>query len=144
MVRCVLMNAHSGSARSWTQKMLVPANEDCVPPDVIDQNWLWLEFGGELLDADMRRLPARARWSEPARDGSRGRSGCWGSYFSGPVRTGTPGLGLGTTAWIGWSLSTAAATATGVDEGARRRTRADSRPRSRTRTDVAGRSAQSL
>jgi hypothetical protein len=31
----------------------VPADEGGVPPDVIDQNWLWVEFGGELLDADV-------------------------------------------------------------------------------------------
>ncbi|SCG51778.1 hypothetical protein [Micromonospora inositola] len=24
-----------------------------VPPNLIDQNWLWVEFGGELLDAAM-------------------------------------------------------------------------------------------
>jgi hypothetical protein len=29
------------------------AGEDGVPPNLIDQNWLWVEFGGELLDADM-------------------------------------------------------------------------------------------
>ncbi|MGC5017103.1 hypothetical protein [Micromonospora sp. DT47] len=33
--------------------LLVPVDEVGVPPDVIDQNWLWVEFGGELLDADM-------------------------------------------------------------------------------------------
>ncbi|MGQ5262855.1 hypothetical protein ACTWLT_19145 [Micromonospora sp. ZYX-F-536] len=26
---------------------------DGFPPNAIDQNWLWVEFGGELLDADM-------------------------------------------------------------------------------------------
>ena len=35
------------------RSLLVPVDEDGVPPDVIDQNWLWVEFGGELLDADM-------------------------------------------------------------------------------------------
>jgi hypothetical protein len=35
------------------RSLLVPVDEDGVPPDVIDQNWLWVEFGGELLDADV-------------------------------------------------------------------------------------------
>jgi hypothetical protein len=35
------------------RSLLVPIDEAGVPPDVIDQNWLWVEFGGELLDADM-------------------------------------------------------------------------------------------
>ncbi|MFG1660679.1 hypothetical protein ACGFIY_29495 [Micromonospora chersina] len=35
------------------RSLLVPVDEDGVPPDVLDQNWLWVEFGGELLDADM-------------------------------------------------------------------------------------------
>jgi hypothetical protein len=39
----------SGRGRS----LLVPVDEDGVPPDVIDQNWPWVEFGGELLDGDM-------------------------------------------------------------------------------------------
>jgi len=35
------------------RSLLVPVDEDGVPPDVIDQNWLWVQFGGELLDADV-------------------------------------------------------------------------------------------
>ena len=35
----------------------VPVNEDAVPPDVIDQNWLLVTFGGELLDARHGRRP---------------------------------------------------------------------------------------
>jgi hypothetical protein len=35
------------------RSLLVPVDEDCVPPDLIEQNWLWVEFGGELLGADM-------------------------------------------------------------------------------------------
>ncbi|MBQ0903581.1 hypothetical protein [Micromonospora sp. U21] len=35
------------------RSLLVPVDEDGVPPNMIDQNWLWVEFGGELLDADM-------------------------------------------------------------------------------------------
>jgi hypothetical protein len=35
------------------RSLLVPVDEDGVPPDVIDQTWLWVEFRGELLDADM-------------------------------------------------------------------------------------------
>jgi hypothetical protein len=35
------------------RNLLVPVDEAGVPPEVIDQNWLWIEFGGELLDADM-------------------------------------------------------------------------------------------
>jgi hypothetical protein len=31
----------------------VPVDNDGSPPEVIDQNWLWIEYGGELLDADM-------------------------------------------------------------------------------------------
>ncbi|MFC6021586.1 hypothetical protein ACFP2T_36135 [Plantactinospora solaniradicis] len=27
--------------------------DDGQPPEVIDQNWLWVEYGGEVLDADM-------------------------------------------------------------------------------------------
>jgi hypothetical protein len=34
------------------RSLLVPVNENGFPPDVIDQNWLWVEFGGELLDTD--------------------------------------------------------------------------------------------
>ncbi|MEU8265444.1 hypothetical protein AB0C02_33205 [Micromonospora sp. NPDC048999] len=28
-------------------------DEDGVPPAAIDQTWLWIEYGGELLDADV-------------------------------------------------------------------------------------------
>ncbi|MEU8301128.1 hypothetical protein AB0C04_28040 [Micromonospora sp. NPDC048909] len=35
------------------RNLLVPVNEDGVPPEIIDQNWLWVEYGGELLDADV-------------------------------------------------------------------------------------------
>ncbi|MFI6262962.1 hypothetical protein [Micromonospora sp. NPDC051006] len=35
------------------RSLLVPVDEGGVPPDVIDQNWLWVEFGGELPDAEM-------------------------------------------------------------------------------------------
>ncbi|MCG5464252.1 hypothetical protein MED01_002417 [Micromonospora sp. MED01] len=33
--------------------LLVPLDDDGIPPQVIDQSWLWVEYGGELLDADM-------------------------------------------------------------------------------------------
>jgi hypothetical protein len=35
------------------RNLFVPVDDDGVPPDVIDENWLWVTFGGELLDADM-------------------------------------------------------------------------------------------
>jgi hypothetical protein len=35
------------------RSLRVPVDEGGVPPDVIDQKWLWVEYGGELLDADM-------------------------------------------------------------------------------------------
>jgi hypothetical protein len=28
-------------------------DEDGFPPLTLDQNWLWVEYGGELLDADV-------------------------------------------------------------------------------------------
>jgi hypothetical protein len=31
----------------------VPVDDDGLPPEMFDQAWLWIEFGGELLDADM-------------------------------------------------------------------------------------------
>ncbi|MET8312020.1 hypothetical protein [Micromonospora sp. NPDC005173] len=33
--------------------LTVPLDENGVPPEVVDQTWLWIEYGGELLDADM-------------------------------------------------------------------------------------------
>lgn len=33
--------------------LLVPLDEDGVPPEVIDQTWLWIEYGGELLDTNV-------------------------------------------------------------------------------------------
>lgn len=36
------------------RSLTVPIDDDGVPLPVIDQNWLWVEYGGELLDADMR------------------------------------------------------------------------------------------
>lgn len=33
--------------------LTVPLDDDGTPPDVLDQNWLWVEYGGELLDADV-------------------------------------------------------------------------------------------
>jgi hypothetical protein len=35
------------------RNLLVPVDDAGVPLDVIDQNWLWVEFGGELLYADV-------------------------------------------------------------------------------------------
>lgn len=35
------------------RSLTVPLDDDGQPPDVLDQNWLWVEYGGELLDADM-------------------------------------------------------------------------------------------
>lgn len=31
----------------------VPLDDDELPPPELDQNWLWIEYGGELLDADV-------------------------------------------------------------------------------------------
>lgn len=33
--------------------LLVPLDEEGVPPEVIHQTWLWIEYGGELLDTDV-------------------------------------------------------------------------------------------
>jgi hypothetical protein len=33
--------------------LTVPVNDAGVPPQEIDENWLWVEFGGELLDVDV-------------------------------------------------------------------------------------------
>ncbi|MGC4750158.1 hypothetical protein ACLQ28_31505 [Micromonospora sp. DT201] len=33
--------------------MTVPLDENGVPAQTVDQTWLWIEYGGELLDADM-------------------------------------------------------------------------------------------
>jgi hypothetical protein len=33
--------------------LTVPVNDDGLPPDELDQTWLWVEYGGELLDADV-------------------------------------------------------------------------------------------
>ncbi|OKI85218.1 hypothetical protein A6A27_15670 [Micromonospora sp. CB01531] len=38
------------------RSVLVPVDEDAVPPATIDQTWLWIEYGGELLDANMNGL----------------------------------------------------------------------------------------
>jgi hypothetical protein len=35
------------------RSLTVPLDDDGQPPDVLDQTWLWVEYGGELLDADM-------------------------------------------------------------------------------------------
>ncbi|MBM0237141.1 hypothetical protein JNW88_08245 [Micromonospora sp. ATA32] len=35
------------------RNLLVPLNDDDLPPETIDQSWLWVEYGGELLDADV-------------------------------------------------------------------------------------------
>ncbi|MCK1804962.1 MULTISPECIES: hypothetical protein [unclassified Micromonospora] len=35
------------------RSLLVPVDEDGAPPRRIDQRWLWIEYGGELLDADV-------------------------------------------------------------------------------------------
>ncbi|MGY4898634.1 hypothetical protein ACWEEK_24005 [Micromonospora aurantiaca (nom. illeg.)] len=35
------------------RSLLVPIDENGAPPERIDQTWLWIEYGGELLDADM-------------------------------------------------------------------------------------------
>ncbi len=33
--------------------LLLPLDEDGIPPEVIDQTRLWMEYGGELLDNDV-------------------------------------------------------------------------------------------
>jgi hypothetical protein len=35
------------------RSLLVPVDENDVPPATIDQTWLRIEYGSELLDADM-------------------------------------------------------------------------------------------
>ncbi|TDB76769.1 hypothetical protein [Micromonospora sp. KC723] len=35
------------------RNLLVPLDDEGVPPPVINQSWLWVEYGGELLDADV-------------------------------------------------------------------------------------------
>ncbi|MFC0504199.1 hypothetical protein [Micromonospora costi] len=35
------------------RNLLVPTNDEGLPPETIDQSWLWIEYGGELLDADV-------------------------------------------------------------------------------------------
>jgi hypothetical protein len=35
------------------RSLSVPVDDNGLPPQVVDQNWLWIEYGGELLDADM-------------------------------------------------------------------------------------------
>jgi hypothetical protein len=35
------------------RSLLVDVDEAGVPPETIDENWLWVEFGGELLDVDV-------------------------------------------------------------------------------------------
>lgn len=35
------------------RSLLVPVDEDGVPPRTIDQSWLWIEYGSELLDEDV-------------------------------------------------------------------------------------------
>jgi hypothetical protein len=34
------------------RSLTVPLDDDGQPPDVLDQTWLWVEYGGELLDED--------------------------------------------------------------------------------------------
>lgn len=35
------------------RSLLVPLDDDGLPPETIDQSCLWIEHGGELLDADV-------------------------------------------------------------------------------------------
>ncbi|OKI49341.1 hypothetical protein [Micromonospora sp. CB01531] len=35
------------------RNLMVPLDDDGLPPETIDQSWLWVEYGGELLDADV-------------------------------------------------------------------------------------------
>ncbi|MGS2617927.1 hypothetical protein ACVCAH_25890 [Micromonospora sp. LZ34] len=35
------------------RNLLVPVDETGLPPETIDHNWLWVEYGEELLDADV-------------------------------------------------------------------------------------------
>lgn len=35
------------------RSLTVPVDENRLPPGTIDQTWLWVEYGGELLDADV-------------------------------------------------------------------------------------------
>lgn len=35
------------------RSLTVPVDDAGIPPEELDQNWLWVEYGGELLDADM-------------------------------------------------------------------------------------------
>ncbi|SIM72164.1 hypothetical protein [Micromonospora cremea] len=35
------------------RNLLVPVDDDGFPPEILDQNWLWVEYGGELLDTDV-------------------------------------------------------------------------------------------
>lgn len=35
------------------RSLTVPVDEDELPPAVLDESWLWVEYGGELLDADV-------------------------------------------------------------------------------------------
>ncbi|MEU5726761.1 hypothetical protein ABZ783_33795 [Micromonospora sp. NPDC047738] len=38
--------------------VLVPVDEEGLPPAQLDQTWLWIEYGGELLDADINGVYA--------------------------------------------------------------------------------------
>lgn len=35
------------------RSLTVPIDDDGLPPAAIDQTWLWVEYGGELLNADV-------------------------------------------------------------------------------------------
>ncbi|MFC0507600.1 hypothetical protein [Micromonospora costi] len=37
----------------------VRVNDEGFPPDELDQTWLWVEYGGELLDADVNGIYVR-------------------------------------------------------------------------------------
>ena len=39
--------------------LTVPVNDDGFPPDEFDQTWLWVEYGGELLNADVNGIYVR-------------------------------------------------------------------------------------
>ncbi|PZG22146.1 hypothetical protein C1I95_06040 [Micromonospora craterilacus] len=35
------------------RSLIVPVDDDGWPPTTIDQSWLWIEYGSELLNADV-------------------------------------------------------------------------------------------